>query len=390
MRYYFSPFKANVQPFLFRGNNRNSSPSQIQLRLPNLFLQPQTSVQQGPFSVTPRPGQSDSAFPYQAAFPATSPVWQFDAARVRASLKSDFLKLLVALESKGLRPGALAVVQQVLAQGLPLTFAETVLYRHGLDPERRSVDLQPGMRLRIEPQIRQFVGPDAREQLLNGFVGSGTALAEIGLSLDPAGNRVLGFNPFLSALRPLVEGNAGGGGGVIDLYALGLARAHGRLFYPPAFAGSDSLGFTGAEKNAALLLADTRADLEAGTDLYLGQGSFDGLRNAAAFTFRGRVAVTPEIRVFLEGQPEWVPVGTTFRQWASRFTVLPPPEVPVDRLHFYRSLGNLVDDSSKATFFRSSEVEYEQRHMGAYSNGSDCYDLPLLAGDALERVLDHD
>lgn len=388
MRYYFSPFKANVQPFLFRGNNRNSSPSQIQLRLPNLFLQPQTGVQQGPFALIPR--QGDAAFPYQLVFPPTSPVWQFDGSRVRAGLKSDFLKFLVALEAKGLRPGTLAVVQQVLAQGLPLTFAETVLYRHGLDPERRAVDLQPGMRLRIEPQIRQFVGPDAREQLLNGFVGSGTATAEVGLALDPAGIRMLGFNAFLSALRPMVEGNTGGGGGVIDLYALGLARAHGRLFYPPAFAGGDSLGFTGAEKNAALLLADTRADLEAGTDLYLGQGSFDGLRNAAAVTFRGRVAITPEIRVFLEAQPEWVPVGTTFRQWVSRFTVLPPPEVQIERLHFYRALGNLVDDASKVSFFRSSEVDFDQRHLGAYSNGSDGFDLPLLAGDALERVLDHD
>src|SRR5262245_6903574 len=61
VKYFFSSFKANVQPFLFRGNNRNDAPGQLQVRLPNLFTQQQSGVQQGPFSLVPRSG--DSTFP---------------------------------------------------------------------------------------------------------------------------------------------------------------------------------------------------------------------------------------------------------------------------------------------------------------------------------------
>lgn len=387
MSYFFSQFQANVQPFLFRGANRNAAPGQILLRLPNLFLQAQTaSLRQGPFEVAVRPG--DAAFPYQIVVPANSSLWQFDASRIRASLRSDFLKLLAALESRGLRSGAVALVQQVIANGLPWTFGETVLYRHGLDPERRSVDLQPGMRLRLEPQIRQFVGPDSREQILNGYVGTGEATAEVGLAFDAANARVTGFNAFLSAIRPQVEGNTGGGGGVVDLYARGLARTYARLLYPPSFGASDGAGFAGPEKNVAILSADTWADLEAATALYLAQGTFDGIRNAAVASFRGRTAVTPEISVLVNGEPVWVALGTSLRHLASRFTVLPPAEVPLDRIAFRRSLGSLADDAPKLSFYRSDAVEFDQRHLGSYSNGTDCYDLPLLAGDALRLPAD--
>src|SRR6185436_19459336 len=133
-----------------------------------------------------------------------------------------------------------------------------------------------------------------------------------------------------------------------------------------------------------ILAADTFADLETATALYLSQGNFEGLRNAAAATFRGRVAVTPEIQVFLEGNPVWVPVGTTFRQWVSAFTVLAPAEVPLDRIALLRSIGTLVDETNKATFYPTEAVDFEQRYLGVYSNGLDCYDLPLLAGDSLQ------
>lgn len=381
MPYFFSPFKANVQPSVFRGKSAKAAPVQIVVRLPKLFAQPPAGFQQGPFALAARAG--DALFPFQVTVAANSAVWQLDASAVRAALKNDFVSFLAALESRGLRPGGLLLVQQALANALPLTFAETVLYRHGLDPERRAVDLQPGMRLRIESQARQFVGAEEREQLLNGFVGTGATVAEVVAGLDPSGARVTGFNPFLATMRPMVEGNAGGGGGVIDLQARGFARPYCRLFYPPSFPGSDSAGFAGFEKNAALLAADSYADLEAATALYIGQGDFEGLRNASAATFRGRVAVTPEIRVFLDGNPVWVPVGTTLRQLASTFTPLPPPEVPVDGIQLLRSIGNLVDDANKATFYNTDPVDFGDRYLGVYSNGADCYDLPLLAGDSL-------
>jgi hypothetical protein len=381
LRYFFSPFKANVQPFVFRGGKRDALPAQLLVRLPKLFAQQQAAFKQGPFEFGVR--TSDATFPYQILLAANSTVWQHDAAPLRAGLKGDFLKLLAALESRGARPLGLALVQQALANALPLTFAESLLYRHGLDPERRSVDLQAGMRLRIEPQVRQFIGPESREQLLNGFVGSGSTTAEIAVTLDSTGARVTGFNSFLATLRPMVEGNTGGGGGVIDLQARGFARGYARLFYPPTIPGADSVGFAGFEKNVSILAADTFADLEAATALYLSQGNFEGLRNAAAATFRGRVAVTPEIQVFLDGNPVWVPVGTTFRQWVSGFTVLAPAEVPLDRIELFRSIGTLVDDANKATFYPLEAVDFEQRYLGVYSNGADCYDLPLLAGDYL-------
>jgi hypothetical protein len=79
----------------------------------------------------------------------------------------------------------------------------------------------------------------------------------------------------------------------------------------------------------------------------------------------------------------WVPAGTTFRQWVSGFTVLAPAEVPLDRIELFRSIGTLVDDANKATFYPLEAVDFEQRYLGVYSNGADCYDLPILAGDYL-------
>ena len=84
-------------------------------------------------------------------------------------------------------------------------------------------------------------------------------------------------------------------------------------------------------------------------------------------------------------------LGTTVRQLTERFSSLPfGQSALVQGLSYRRSIGNLVDQATQvATIYpygRRNEVHFafQSANNYRYNGGLDCFDLPVLAGDAIE------
>ncbi len=257
--------------------------------------------------------------PYQLTVAADSVAWRFDAAS-RATLAADFLSFLRKMEMPDgstvqIQPGALAMVRQTLALGLPLLFSEQLAFMYGLNPNAQTggfVDLVPGMRLRIDSEIQQIT-PPANNQ--TGYVPAGTSTYEI-QSYAQGASLFTGFDAFLSTLaRPIVptplrEPNAGGGG-VVDLYGPAGRQPYFRLLYPSAIHDPKYSGLVDAASLPVLLGAASYNALVTASDQYAAQGNFTGLTGIFPFYFRGRAMLTPEIAVTLNGQQRWIALGST-------------------------------------------------------------------------------
>jgi hypothetical protein len=318
----------------------------------------------------------------------------------RESLVGDFNDLVLQTsvhESDFIRPGASDLLRRVVAGVLPSSFAEHLYFHYGYS--RRNVateggqhfcvNLQAGMRLRLESQFSQLIlpGPTNLDPLVNGFVPGGQSFFNV-VDMSDQGKPQLGFDAFL-ATNPLtqVEASQGGAGGAIDLLAT--RRRYFRICYPSQYLSSDSAGFQGAGKNVTLLGADDIKTLETATTTYFQRGAFTGTEPAVVF-FRGRTIAIPEILCFLNGAATYVPVGTTVRQLFSRFAVIPrlagfsPSKFPYQRLgpesrfvkHSLIGGGDgAFPDSYTTVSFQSATVA---------SGPQDAYDLPVLAGDSYQ------
>ncbi|HEU5103211.1 MAG TPA: hypothetical protein VFU22_29525 [Roseiflexaceae bacterium] len=258
-------------------------------------------------------------------------VWRASAA-ARQALRANFVSFCnqveaLELSKKMLVVGGAMVITQRIAEALPVPIGDSLLYRAGFNPgfgadNSPYVDLQPGMRLRVDFAANQFVGPGSQ---LNGLVGSGQFYFNIGRD----NNQRIVFDTFLSAIAapetsaPLDQSTASG---AIDLQAAGAARRHYRLFYPTQLPAATGPGDSRLTRNVALIGADTLPDLAAATDIYQRSGSLavaakDNLP-IIGISFRGRAIAVPEIGVYVNRQVgdmrhsalTYVPIGTTLRQ----------------------------------------------------------------------------
>jgi hypothetical protein len=384
--YYFSAPDGANQPYVYRSVARPpATGGAITALLPDIFTTaPASAITSGVFSLGTN---GDPLFKYKLTVNGPS-LWTFDTNAIRSALRSDYKAFVTQLEAAALKPGALAVVRQAIAQALPLTFAETLYYSYGFDPAGY-VDLLPGMRLRLDYQTYQFVGAQDSGGL-SGYVGSGSAYVDIG-SYFYGGSLSAGFNAFLARLqRPAVPPLIGGGGGIIDLYAERGRRAYYRLLYPSDFTASAGPGETGTLKNVVILGADTIATIETATGTYMAQGNFEGVdpNSISAISFRGRAVAFPEIEVLVNGQPLYVAIGTTVRDVIGQFARLPfRQSLAVGGVTYERAIGNLVDQPGDVqpsyTIPRTNSVYFDYQALPLYSNGMDAFDLPVLQGDAL-------
>lgn len=259
-------------------------------------------------------------------------VWRASAA-ARQALRASFLSFCSQVEAleltkKALVAGGATVIIQRIAEALPVPIGDSLLYRAGFNPgfganNSPYIDLQPGMRLRVDFAANQFVGPSSP---LNGLVGSGQFYFNIGRD---SSQRIV-FDTFLSAISapetsaPFGQASASG---VIDLQAAGAARRHYRLFYPTQLPAATAPGDARQARNVTLIGADTLPDLVAATDAYqrdstLAVAAKDNLP-IIALGFRGRAIAVPEIGVYVNRQVgdsirhtalTYVPIGTTLRQ----------------------------------------------------------------------------
>lgn len=379
--YTFSTPASGQQPYAYYYGGGSQPPFDVIVPLDAAFTATPSGRLPAPFVLE----AGSSPFPYQLRAPRDSAVWDFSGTDpLRPAVRSAFDQLLDALELLPLKPGRLQAIRNWLAQLLPQTFAETLYLRHGFDPAGRTVDLTPGMRLRVDFEAHQAVDPG--QSPLNGFVGSGAATIEVAPLLAAGGQPASGFDPFLSQLQGLlVPPPHGGAAGAIDLQGAAYQLPWWRLVYPRSFSSGDTTGDASARQNVALLGAPTHALLTAATSALQQDRALPA--QAVLTWFRGRAAVVPEIPIVLQGVLRHVPLGTTVRGLLSGFGAMPwiaDANVTLPSQFFTRMLTTL-DSSNQIIWSPIAYANVNIQKVGFQTYGPTCdsLDLPLLGGDAL-------
>jgi hypothetical protein len=377
---------ADSIPYLYAGANTQVVGKPVTIGLDSVFSgTPQLPVTAGAFTVQKGSGGPNLPFQIVAAGGTNSGVWDFSAGR---TVRADFDKLLLELESLGLKSGRLPLIRGWLAQALPQTFAETLYFRHGFDPANRYVDLGVGMRLRIDFEAHQAIDPAS--SALNGFVGAGSTTVDVAQMPNAQYGVVTAIDPFLTALQGLaVPAPQGGAGGIVDMRSVAQVP-YWRLLYPQTFTSSDDTGAVGTQENVVLVGAATWSDLVKATSTYLANGTVP----PPSMFFRGRTTVVPELPVYLQGERQFVTVGTTVRHllsafgpvpWLSGGTVSFGSNQVYGRAWTPLSGGNpptwTVGNWAAVTFQGSSGA------YGSYADNLDSFDLPVLAGDIMSLQL---
>ncbi len=279
------------------------------------------------------------------------------------ALKASYLAFLQKLEAAPIEPGALTLVQSRIAERLPITLDSLLFYYYGLDADGKQINLQAGMRLRVDYQSYQFVHP-ADKTANSGFVGSGTAYYSLTSSGDEENFNTLSFDAFLSQIQPYVNTDIAkvGAGGSLDTFQAGYQHPYMRLIYPSQLASSQ--GALIPEQAAALVGATSLTALDQGM-------------NVSTFYFRGRAAVVPEIAVVLQGKPLFIPIGTTLQQLMEQ-TLSVPSALPgkslsasTGRPRLSRVVHDGVDNAPNYEFINLEEMV-------------PIFDLPLVKGDRID------
>jgi hypothetical protein len=312
------------------------------------------------------------------------------AGRSQPDLKLNYLEFLKALEKAPLIAGAANLIKARIAERVPVTVDQLLFYHYGVDAGQNYVDLQAGMRLRVDYQTYQFIQPSKDQSskdktVYSGFIGSGTTYYQLNSYPYPATTDgvtpLLGFDSFLNLMQPLVKTNVAkvGAGGVIDLLSPGYRMPYFRLVYPSQFAEEEQKG---AEQFATLIGATDLTKLQAATAELQGDGTLTPSDDCISVYFRGRAAVIPEISVFVQGQPVFVPVGTTLRHVLERYSSVPAalPKQSLSLLTGNPYISRLIHDEVK------SKPSYHVVNLEATpttNSSTDIYDLPLVKGDRI-------
>jgi hypothetical protein len=326
-------------------------------------------------------------------------VWSADPS-ARAQLRKSFdafrLKLEdLELNQQCLRPGGAYTVSQTLAESIPLSISETLYYRYGFDAAKGYVDLNPGMRLRIESAANQVMSGLAPVSSLNGFVPSSVAHYDITRLSDNAGNQRIAFDAFLGTNRPpTITSLSGVAGGIIDLQKATSARRYYRLVYPPQLAPPDRPDNAGLYDNVTLIGADFLIELNAATDPLqraniCGKSSVGQAPVICAY-FRGRTIAVPELRVYLSTpqavQPLFVPIGTTARNLLDYLGNSALPLVTTESdlgfpiFNYRRPFSSSAGQNPQVLF---NLIDPLNLPNGVYFAGKTVYDLPVAKGDSL-------
>ena len=301
--------------------------------LPSVALPSPAPSSQTVFTLRIYPAQGGSPMAAAEVDVDEASVWSADAT-TRATMATAFKVFraqLEALEAAGtpvLLPGASDLIVNRIASAMPLRFDEILAYYYGFDAVAQSIDLLPGMSLRVDWAGYQYCdAPGGSGYAFNGFGTTGTSHLEVARLPD----RTLAFDGFSARFVPgfvLQPPPACPifAGGPVDLQLQGNARRHLRLVWPNSFAGASNVDNSGSanQLSCVLLGADTFADIEAATAaVAAGQSPCvqpaTGDDPIVAIEFTSRVTAVPEIWVWMSGIPHRVPLGTTVRNLVQRF-----------------------------------------------------------------------
>lgn len=370
------------------------APYAIALGLPQIFTSPPAqgdlpSAQ--PFVLTQLAQPSATGYYYLLTIDgaAGSLPWTFTT-EARADLYTAYTTFLGQLDGLGATAYGLQAVQAAIARSMPQAFVDSLLYTYGFDGQSGWVDLTPGMVLRVEYESYQTMGAGTTDQAyLNGFITSAVAQYQI----TRAATNATGFttlDAFIGWLTGLqgtdvstpatTNRKQAGGGGLIDSGYTLMQQPYLRLVYPPGFPSTDQPGTPYPEFNAVLLAASKLSDLTAATH---------NIRtNAAAgagvgvLYFRGRTTLVPQIRVWVNGVEQLVPVGTTVGDILAQRGMAPPAiDLPLAGIRMRRGTGAALV-GSPATYDAGTPVPV--RLDWAPSGQAALAALPLLGGDSID------
>lgn len=368
----FFVISRNDHPTLSLGQSAKVSVSQ-KTELPLMFATPtEVDVQSGCISLEQSAG-------------AIAQLHVQAEGKPQAEIDADYAQLWKAISDQGLsfKPGAEALLRLRLAEQLPLAYDSLLRYYYGLhtQPSGNYVDLQAGMRLRVDFQQYQYVR-SLRENAQSGFVGNGSTYLYLHeqsrLLNDGSRSQVLSFDPFLGELVTNVgERLTDGAGGALDLQNTGYRKPYFRLLYPAQFSAESSS--VNAQQQVTLLGADSYGQLEEATERFLSSGVIPF--STPSFYFHGKAAVVPEIMVFVREQPVYVSLGTTLRQLLQRYGHSGQAGLASADLHallnHHRPLRLVHQGAENLPSYRF--LHFPQTETP--TQGMDSLDLPLVKGD---------
>jgi hypothetical protein len=318
--------------------------------------------------------------------------WVFTAAETfRTGLADDVQTFLTAVETAGAVPWGMTLIQQALARLMPQTFAEQLYYNFGLTfpgqvdgATQGSVDLRPGMVLRVVPNPYQTVAGQTSGSWLTGYVGAACIDYDVGSLVSATGAWSAGFDSFIGQLvgsgaltvsAPVANTGTGQEQGIAeaaDLYFPAFTQSFYRLFVPSSLLSPSGTGSITASDNFVLAAASSYAGLCSATSAPSAQ--------ATVAYFRGRAVLKACLRITLDGAGIVVPVGTTLANLLA--PAVPPPLAGV---RIERGLGGAVLDPTLPSNPASLDVHLDWQASGAaaYGPGWGVASLPLLPGDRI-------
>ena len=268
---------------------------------------------------------------------------------------------------------------------MPLPLSEVLLYACGLESgigtgAPAAIELMPGMRLRSEPSVRQYLAPP--NQSFSGYISAGSLAWTMSTNLS-TGQAMQAFDPFLASISAPQVVPPGSPPvplyGLIDLQQAGAAFKYYRLIYPQNVVAGDAPGGSGVTTNTQLTAANTLADL----------------RENPTFTgwFFGRDVLVPEIAVWLQlaantnPQIVYVSVGTTVSNLLERFTRWLPLAPGQGVVQLQRLAMTGAQGTRGAQFYSTVIFAQQIAQPSAVVNDLGAFALPLLPGDYVTITL---
>lgn len=314
-------------------------------------------------------------------------VWKC-AQSARQALMNNFTDFITNIESKFeinstpiLIPGATAIIASQIAETIPAPPLESLFYRYSFvgglaGSSSPSVNLLPGMRLRVEFESSQFLSPGSQ---FNSYISGGQFYYYV-CSVPGANNqRALASDPFLGniAAPQIPQGSSSPflASGIIDLQSSSMPRRYYRIVYPQNMIAGNTAGDLTTAKNIALVGANTLSDLNKGTG------------SAISTIFRGRAIVVPEIPVWINNQGQsamvYVPVGTTVANILERFTAWKPIFILQSTVAMQR-LQTATGKQTGNQGVRYVGLTFTSGVIGSATANLQIYDLPLVGGDVVK------
>ncbi|MDY7092723.1 MAG: hypothetical protein SX243_07095 [Acidobacteriota bacterium] len=335
----------------------------------------------------------NSTRPYQLTIAGSGAAWTFDTSPIRSDLAQEVVSFLQSVENAGAVPWGIAQLQLTLARAMPQTFQELLYYSYGLSfpggsVEYGSVDLRPGMVLRVASSDYLNVGGTNTTTWLAGYTGTTVTDYEVG-SYQSASGWMVGMDAFIAQLvangalsvnPPPSDASAGEEGGLAegaDLFYPSFQQPFYRLFIPTTLLSASQTGSTNTAANFTLAAADNYTALT--TTVNVPSDS-----TTVAY-FRGRSVLKVLIRVLLDGQQLLVPVGTTVGNLLDRLAQQPTVAAgTLTGLRLTRSLGPVAFSANQALAAGARwPVDLAWDGLQVYGASWDALSLPLLHGDVL-------